>query len=149
MLYVTGAAILSAVCLNIVPKGKTKNAVRLICGLITMLCLAYPVANGMLDELDGFVLMDDKAESIIQEAEETEKVITRVVIEERYGAYILDKGKEIGVDIVSADVAVRWNENGYWYPVSAEIRTGENITDNEELTNIISEELGIDRSEIY
>ena len=81
-----------------------------------------------------------------KEAAETEKTVSRLVIEERYAAYILDKGFEMGVEITSADVSVRWNDEGYWYPVRAEIAAP---YESAELTQVISKELGLEPGNIY
>ena len=51
---VTGAAVLSAICINIVPSGRVKKTVQLVCGVVTLLCLAYPVTDGKLDEMGSF-----------------------------------------------------------------------------------------------
>ena len=149
ILYVTGSAVLSAICLNVVPKGRVKKAVQLVCGLITLLCLAYPVTSGKLDELEGFEFAAHEIEYFANDAAETEKTVTRMVIEARYAAYILDKGEKLGVGIAEADVSVRWNDNGYWYPVRADIKTAESGGDTQELGRIISQELGLDLNNIY
>ena len=73
-------------------------------------------------------------------------MVTRKVIEESYEAYILDKGENLGVEITSADVSVRWSDEGYWYPVKAEIEAEQKSA---ELTDAISRELGIETENIY
>ena len=146
ILCVSGAAVLSAVCISIVPKGRTKKAVQLVCGVVTLLCLAYPVTSGKIEELEGFAFDFGDVEVFEEKAQETERAVTRLVIEERYSAYILDKGKMLGVEITAADVSVRWNDDGYWYPVKVEI-SANNASD--ELTRIIAEELGIEPENIY
>ncbi len=146
ILCVTGAAVLSAVCLSIVPSGRVKKTVQLICGVVTLLCLAYPVTDGKLDELGKFEFDFASSDAFREKAEETDQVVTRKVIEESYEAYILDKGENLGVEITSADVSVRWSDEGYWYPVKAEIEAEQKSA---ELTDAISRELGIKTENIY
>ncbi|MBQ8831749.1 MAG: hypothetical protein IJ017_09130 [Oscillospiraceae bacterium] len=146
ILCVTGAAVLSAVCIGVVPSGRVKKTVQLVCGVVTLLCLAYPVTDGRLDELGSFEFDFADADIFEQEAYETEQVVTRKVIEDRYEAYILDKGEKTGVEIASADVSVRWSDEGYWYPVKAEIDAS---FESAELSQVIAEELGIPTESIY
>lgn len=149
VMYITGAAVLSSIVLSIVPKGRIKKAIKLICGLVTLLCMAYPVTNGMLSEIEGFELAENETEFIAQEAHQTERIVSRMVIEERFEAYILDKGKDYGIDIISADVTVRWSDDGYWYPVRADIHVTDIAVDKEPMTEDIFKELGVERNEIY
>jgi len=145
ILCVTGSAVLAAVCLSIAPKGRVQKALQLICGLVTLLCLAYPVTSGDLGDLEGFDF-DFTDTTFEEDARETERAVTRLVIEDEYSAYILDKGFEMGVEITSADVSVRWNDEGYWYPVRAEIAAP---FESAELTQVISKELGLEPENIY
>lgn len=149
ILYVTGAAVISAVCLNITPKGRVKKTVQLVCGLVTLLSLAYPITSGKLSELEGFEFAAAEIETFERDAEETEKVVTRMVIEGEYAAYILDKGEKLGISLAEADVSVRWNDEGYWYPVRADIKVIDREADTEEFVQAISEELGLNRNNIY
>lgn len=146
ILCVTGSAILSALCIGILPKGRVKKTVQLVCGVVTLLCLAYPVTSGSLNELEGFSFDFGKTEIFKEKAWEAEQIVTRRVIEDRFCAYILDKGENLGLEIMSANVYVRWSDEGYWYPVKAEIKANE---ESAELTQIISEELGIAPENIY
>ena len=145
ILCITGSAVLSAICLNVVPSGRVKKVVRLVCGAVTLLCLAYPVTDGSLRELGNFEF-DFSADVFEERAKETQQTATRAVIEEQYETYILDKGKEMGAEITSAEVSVRWSDDGYWYPVRAEINAP---SENSELTQSVSEDLGIPIGNIY
>ena len=149
IMYITSAAVLSAVCMGIIPEGRAKKAVSLVCGFVTLLCLAYPITDGRLDELSGALPEFDFSDRIEEKAGETKQIATRIVIQEELGAYILDKGKEMGVEIEEAEVSVRWSDEGYWYPVKAEIRLKNNGTASEEFKNVISQELGIEEKDIY
>ena len=149
IMYITSAAVLSAVCLGILPEGRAKKAVSLVCGFVTLLCLAYPITDGRMDELSGVLPEFDLSDGFEEKAEETKQIATRIVIQEELGAYILDKGKEMGVEIEDVEVSVRWSEEGYWYPVKAEIRLKNEGAASEELENMILKELGIEESKIY
>ena len=146
ILCVTGAAVISAVCISIVPDGRVKKTVQLVCGVVTLLCLAYPVTDGRLDELGSFEFDFGNAEVFREKADEAETIVTRKVIEDRFEAYILDKGENLGVEITAVKVSVRWSDEGYWYPVKAEI---EAPYKSQELTDDISRELGISAENIY
>ncbi len=149
ILNTTGAAVLSAICLSIVPEGRGKKAVALVCGMVTLLCLAYPLTDGSLSEIEGIIPDFRVSDEISEKADETEQIVTRTVIEAELEAYILDKGEKAGVVIRSVDVSVRWNTDGYWYPTGAEIYLQDGYTASDELTDILSKELGIEPNNIY
>lgn len=149
ILNTTGAAVLSAICLSIVPEGRGKKALTLVCGMVTLLCLAYPLADGSISEIEGILPDFRISDQISEKADETEQIVTRTVIEAELEAYILDKGEEVGVVIRSADVSVRWNTDGFWYPTGVEIYLQDGYTASHALTDILSKELGIDPNNIY
>ena len=117
-----------------------------MCGAVTLLCLAYPITDGRLQELENFEFDFATADIFEERAKETQQVATRAVIEEQYETYILDKGKEMGTEITSANVSVRWSDDGYWYPVRAEINAP---FESSEFTQTVSEDLGIPIGNIY
>lgn len=140
IMHLTGAALLSMLAVSITPDGRVKKAIKLICGFAVMLSLI----NGFTDFDFSFYsksLAEYKsdAEKLIADSMEEQSLLEREYIENECSAYILDKAMELGIECESANVKVRWSEDGYWYPVEAEI--GANA--NSQLADIIEGELGI------
>ncbi len=140
IMHLVGAAVLSMIAVTLTPDGRVKKAVKLICGFAVMLSLI----SGFIDFDYSFYsksLADHKrdAEEFIANSMEEQSLLEREYIENECAAYILDKAMELGVDCYDATVKVRWSEDGYWYPVSAEI--GANA--NSQLADAIEGELGI------
>lgn len=149
IMSIAGAAVISAVCLAITPEGRTKRVVRLCCGLVTLLCLLSPLAGRKIDISDKLAQVKWETEEIMSQARDSEQTLTRAVIQEKYGAYISDKGIKLGLDITEVSVKVKWNSGGYWYPTGAEITGTGDAPAKEELERCIASELGVDRNEIY
>lgn len=109
---------------------------------MVLLCLLAPIntKNSLPDRVESF---SEKKESIAEKIAADEKEATRKVIQEKFEAYIIDKGKNFGITDLHAKVALRWSEEGYWYPVSAELFS-DNSGEIDVLCDVISAELGIE-----
>lgn len=149
IMSIAGAAVISVVCLAIAPEGRTKRVVRLCCGLVMLLCLLSPLTGRKIDISDKLAQVKWETEKLMSQARDSEQTLTRAVIQEKYGAYISDKGVKLGLDITAVSVKVKWSSGGYWYPIEAEITGTGEVTARDELERYIESELGVDRNEIY
>ena len=96
----------------------------------------------MRDLAAGMARYADAAGGTAARAEEEAKMLNRTYIEERYGAYILGKAAELGVDVASAAVTARWDEESLlWYPWRADL----DAAYDGGLSAVIEAELGIPR----
>ena len=140
----TAAALLSSICRSVTPSGSVKRVVTLVCGLVTVLALVSPVLELDYGGLAGdlYSLRQYAARSS-QELEKTNDNLRRSIIEQECAAYILDKAKALGIENISASVKAKWSEDGYWYPVSAEIQADAPEQLRRRLGVSIEAELGI------
>lgn len=146
---ITGAAVISAVCIAIAPEGRAKKVVRLVCGLLTIICLALPVTKNKFDFAGKLAGIEAGTEDFLSEVKKSEQTVTRLVIQERYETYISDKGAQLGIDIAEVSVKMRWSSDGYWYPVSADITADSEEAGKNSLKDHITAEMGIDPGNIY
>ena len=119
---VTGAALLSALALALAPAGQVKKVVRLAAGAACVLALLSPLGEPDTEDLARDLAGYREAQQqLVADAKETAAGLERTVIEEACAAYIWDKAGQLGLSLTSAEVRVRWCDEGYWYPSAAEI----------------------------
>ncbi|MDR0838401.1 MAG: hypothetical protein LBN99_02015 [Oscillospiraceae bacterium] len=146
---VVGAAMITAVALTVTPEGRVKRIVAAACGFLTLLAILRPVKAfdyGSLGESLARLRADaGKFSAPLDAANEN---LARGIIEEKYAAYILDKGIARGMADLEAAVTVRLGDDGRWYPASARLTSSADAQKKDALTHDIETELGIPSGEI-
>ena len=144
-----GAAMVTAAAMTVTPEGKVKKVVALICGLMTVIALLKPL---MGFDYTGFAKYlaqhENDAEAFLSGIKSENENLTRRIIEERCEAYILDKGKSLGITDLAVTVTAVWSEDGYWYPAGASLRTNAGTEARGKLGGSIEAELGIPQEEL-
>ena len=144
ILRIVGAAMICSAVLALTPETTVKKAVRLVCGFVMLFALLSLGGNLNFDHYAGYLAQyRNEAAAFMQEAEEDNNRILRLIIEEECEAYILDKGKTVGIETVEASVLAKWSADGYWYPVKAEIVSDGTEAQNTRLAEYIEGDLGI------
>ena len=141
VLRLTGACILTAIAAEISPEGRGKAVVRLVCGFVILAALISPLKD--FDYSDYSRLKVKYAEdslAVASSLEETDNRLLRNIIESKSEEYIMDKGSELGIGNLSADVDVKWSGEGYWYPWSVSLHGQGDFT---ALSDMIEAQLGI------
>jgi len=145
--WVLGLAAASAFCAAatlLTPKGRVRQVVRLLCGILMTAALISPLR--LLDLSDyGLYLAQyrNRAELLTGEAENITRNLDRSYIQERMAAYILDKAAFLGAAVEDVEVECRWETAGLWVPERVTI-----IGDfHGELSRALESELGISREE--
>lgn len=140
ILHAAGAAVFCAIASELTPPGSIRAVQRFLCGTVMALALLSPIFE--LD-FDGYSLKlaeyRKKAGEITLSAGEISDELSRVLIQEKCAAYIMDKAAELGLAPDGAEVELRWGGEGVWYPVSAEI----DCEYDERLSRTLEAELGI------
>lgn len=118
---VFAASLLSGMAMVLCPRGRVKNVVRLVCGLVCALAIASPLLTLDMRSISvGLAKYREQARVLQEGEEEEEKMLERTYIEEQCGAYILDKAQECGAVLDGAAVLARWDDEALlWYPWSA------------------------------
>ena len=140
VLALTGAAAFCAVATELTPKGPVKSVVRTVCAVGLAAALLSPLLEF---DFPSYALnlarYRDGAAALTASGREAGAELNRRVIEERLAAYILDKARSLGATVAAARVTLKWDADGLWYPVAAEI-----VGDyHEALSGCIAAELGV------
>ena len=150
IMSLAGAAVLTALCMAITPEGQAKKAVKFVCGLVMIVCFAAPIIGGLPHISVDMGRFSADAGDIMARAKENTETVTRTLRQSHCETYISDKGKLLGLEELEVSVEVRWSEEGYWYPVSAEIQGAIGSPDAvQNLEWYITTELGIQEDAIY
>ena len=122
ILGLAGAAIFCAVITELCPSGSTKKVLKLMCSVVMSMALLTPFINTQLPSYSlNMAKYRAQAEEISSSAKENAENYSRSIIEEQCRAYILDKALALGLDVKDAEVRLRWNEGGFWYPTQCVI----------------------------
>ena len=150
LLAVIAVSLLCAVADALMPPGGVRRVGRLVCGLVLMGAVLSPVAE--LDVEEGRRWLEDYLASVhSREAELTQTVESqmKVIIEQEYAAYIVDKAAGLGLTC-TVQVECALSEDGLYLPVRTEVAGPQTAEVQAQLIRIISEDLGVpDSAQIY
>ncbi len=145
---VAGASLLCCCAMYLCPKGRVRDALRIVCGVVLALALISPVVEfDFRSYSESLAEYRAQAEDINAMADEAYSSLTRSVIEREYAAYISDKATEQGLALSSVTVGVEWGGGGVWYPTEAHISGPERA--KTALAPVIESELGIPEERQY
>lgn len=142
LLAVLAACILCSVADSLMPTGPVKGVGRLVCGLV-LLCALLSGARG-LDLEAGQDWLARWQAGVEEERTRLENQVNgdmKVIIEERFAAYIVDKAAELGL-VCTARVTCE-PEDGAYLPVRVQVTGALEEKGREALSRAIWEELGV------
>lgn len=137
-------SVLCGAALSLCPEGGVKRVLNIACSAALLCVIIQPIS-----EFDYSVYALELAknrqqeDALISAGTEFSDSLNRLVIEERYEAYILDKAEKLGLEMSGVSVTAEWSMEGLWVPSSAELRCAENEALRRELSGILEAELGI------
>ena len=140
ILGVTAAALAVSLAQALTPEGTVKKVGKLVCGLVLLLAVVRPVVA-----VDPAALIPDWAGlgGLTQaEAGESGKEALKILIAQKTGAYIVDKGQSLGLRC-EARVGVAQDGSGWPVPWEAEISGVWTAEQKRSLSRAVEEELGI------
>jgi len=138
---------LSLICgaaMSMTPEGGVKRVAELVCMASLVLAVLSPVR-----ELDFETYAMETARlhemeaALTQEAHQAEQRLNRLVIEQEYETYILDKAEELGIENVQAEIQVQWSLEGFWTPYAVIFKSSCTQEEKERLSRSIEQSLGI------
>ncbi len=137
-------SLLCGAALSILPEGGVKRVAEILCTASLILAVISPLKE--LD-MDSYALesarLHELESALAQQGQEAGDRLNRLVIEQEYKAYILDKAKELDIDLSSAEVEVQWSMEGFWMPWGAELSSGCSEEDRQRLSRLLESDLGI------
>ena len=145
ILGITAAALCCSIAMSLTPEGGVKRVLRLCCTLAMATALIAPF--GELD-VEGYAFAVSAGREAAIKAEnagrENADRLSRRVIEAECEAYISDKGSELGLGNIKAEVRAKWGD-AFWYPYELWLDT----QPAEKLRIFIEGELGIPPERIH
>lgn len=144
-----GAAMVTAVAMTVTPEGKVKKIVSLVCGLMTVVALLKPLVGFDYTNFSKYLTQyKNDADAFSSEIESENENLKRQIIEDKCQAYILDKGKTLGITDLAVTVTATRGEDGNWYPTSAALTTNADTEARGKLEESIEEDLGLPPEEL-
>ena len=140
LLGVTAAALAVSLAQALTPEGTVKKIGRLAGGMILLLAAVRPLAGWEGLSLDGLSLPPDTA--AIEKGAESREEAMKILIAQKAGAYIVDKGQSLGL-ACTAEVEVAPDASGWPIPWKATVSGQWSQTQKKELSQAVEEELGI------
>lgn len=143
---VIAVSLLCAVADALMPQGAVKRVGRLVCGLVLLGAVLSPLVG--LDIEAGQQWLNECL-SPLQCQEELEVTVNsqmKIIIEQEYAAYIVDKAAELGVTC-EAWVECRRSEDGLYLPCRTEVAGPMTDHVRTQLAQMIEEDLGVPKSE--
>ena len=147
---IAGAALICAAATALTPKGKVKNVLKLICGIVLIIAMINPIVEQDFPTMSLDISNYRKqADEIIGSTEEKQNNLSRSIIEHELEAYILDKAQSSDTELTSVEVSAKWGDESCWYPY--EVKLVANIPQMEKnlISNSIEAELGVPKERQY
>ena len=146
---IVAAAMISAVTLMLSPENKAKRVVSVVCGFMILIALIKPLRDFDYGSFkQNYAALRDDAENFSAPLEEVNENLTRRIIEEKYAAYILDKGTALGIPWLEVTVSVGKTDSELYYPDSVTIKTDGDAAQRNSLAYEIEAGLGIPSGEL-
>ena len=140
----TSAALLCSIILSLLKDGSAKGIVRLACGVFLTITAFSPMVDIQLPSLeDLFAAYHADSELAASYGEDMVMEARKEIIKEKVEAYLLDKAKGMGLSI-QAEVLLDEED----IPCSVHIWPEPDIRNKEQLTQIITTDLGISKENL-
>ena len=147
LLTVIAASLICVLADALMPPGAVRRVGRLVCGLVLLGAILTPLAR--LDLSGGQRWLEDYLASLEnREAElaETVNEQMKVIIEQEYAAYIVDKTARLGLTC-GIRVECGLSEEGLYLPLRVRISGALTEGERARITQIIREDLGVPEQE--
>ena len=137
---IVAAAIVISVANALIPKGAVRSAVRCVSGLTLLMVLCQPFLQGTWENFHWeYAQIEEEIQALTEQYWQESYEEMKSIIEEKVGAYILDKAKSLGL---TGEVVVCTAErDGIPYPVSVSLT----VPYDETLSRYMTQELGLAR----
>ena len=141
ILGITAAALSAALAQALTPEGTVKKIGKVMGGLVLVLAMLRPLAvpdlSALEEELSG--VWEQQTSPAPDGGEE----VLKILIARKAGAYIVDKGRDLGCGVTEARVTAADDGSGWPVPWSAEIRGSWSKEGRKKLEKAVEEDLNI------
>ena len=137
-------SIFAGAILTLTPEGQVKKILQLLCTASLLLTVAGQIRT--LD-LESFAMekakIREQEERFLESSSAVQERMNRLVIQNAYETYIWDKAEQLGMDVQSVRVKVKWSTEGYWYPYELHVTGQGKESVVLTLSDLVRTELGI------
>lgn len=137
-------SMLCGAALSILPEGGVKRVAEILCTASLILAILSPIRELDIETYAlGSAKLRQMEASLSQEGQEAGERLNRIVIEQEYETYIMDKAAELGINYLTADVEVQWSLEGLWIPYGVQVDSDCSESSRNSLSRILVSDLGI------
>ncbi len=137
-------SIFCGAALSISPEGSVKKLMNVLVTAVLITAVLGPLRGFDFSE---YALQKSKLNQqehqLMESGADLSRRLNRLVIEDEYEAYIMDKAAELEIEISSLKIGVIWSTEGLWVPESVEITSTADTEKKSRLGRIITADLGI------
>ena len=134
------AGAVCALCTWLCPEGRVKHVLQMACACVMVLAMYAPLRELDMDGYAGLLAeYREDSRAVISRSDAMTERLNRLVIEQEYRAYILDKAQTMGEHLEDVSVGVRWDDGGFWVPWGAVYSNAV----SEDFRDTVRNELGI------
>ena len=147
LLTVIGASLICALADALMPPGAVRRVGRLVCGLVLLGAILSPLTQ--LDLPGGQRWLEDYLASLEAREEDLTETVNsqmKVIIEQEYAAYIVDKAARLGLTC-DPRVECGLSEEGLYLPVRVRVTGALTEEERARIAGMIAEDLGVPESE--
>lgn len=125
------------------PEGGAKRIMRIMCSA----ALLSVVLNSVVGvDFSSYAVtaakVRERETELTSKGTEFRDRLSRLIIEEEYRTYIVDKAAELGVAAEEVQIGVRWNTEGVWVPERSKIQV-KSLENTDRLGALLTVEFGI------
>ena len=133
-------SVLFSAAMSLAPEGSVRKMMNIACTVVLMSNLLSAVKDFDYKNYSlEIAKYKDREKTFLANSEQVNERLNKSFIEQSYSAYILDKAKELNVDVGEIKVTAVWSTEGLWLPDTVQINCGYSQC----LSEYIEVELGI------
>ena len=142
-------SIICSVACNLAPAGAVKSIMRICCSVVLMLLIINPLSEFDFElYANSLARYRELEEQMNLDAENNKQRLNRLVIEDEYRTYIMDKAKENGLELIDVHIGLEWSSQGFWIPCELTLMSHETAGKITDFSRIMVRELGIGEEKI-
>lgn len=121
-----------------------ERIMKILCACILVICVLEPFKKMDFESFSvNMAEYREKEKELLENGENMRERLNRMVIEDEYAAYIMEKAEETGIAITNAKVSTQWDSDGIWRPYEAYIEFESDDLKISAFKKLIKAELGI------
>ena len=137
-------SVVSGLLLRLCPDTGARRIATLLSAVLLCLTVIHPLKDfdfGVYAQQNA--RLHEAEEELNRSAASAVSKLDRLVMEERYAAYLSDKAAECGLDGIRVELQLQWDLDGLWVPYAVHITGSGGERGAERFQALLTTELGI------